>query len=118
MFDYIPMDTIFEDEFDLPNYESINPWFDAVGLQTRYFMLNIGSPWLFLVIACLVTLLYPLLKWFSHKTKLLKGLVKWVRVKLIWSYFIVFMTTMSLEISLACFIQYTSLKWSKVSNDA
>lgn len=106
------MDTLFENEFDLPNYESINPWFDSIGLDTRFFILNMGSPWFFLVVALCGVLIYPVLKWFSNKTKFLKGVVVWMRQKLMWSYFIVFMTSMSLEISISSLIQFTSLKWS------
>lgn len=34
-----------------------------------------------------------------------------------WGYFIVFMTTMSLEISISCLIQFTSLKWNILSSE-
>ena len=66
------MDVVFEKEFDLSNYEPINPYLNAVGLGTYWFILNLGSAWLFLALAVIGILLLPILIAFSNKTGLLK----------------------------------------------
>jgi hypothetical protein len=75
-----------------------------VGLNTYWFILNLGSPWLFLAFAVLGLILLPFLSIFSNKTGLLKDRVARLKSQLMWSYFILFMTSMSLEISLACLV--------------
>jgi len=82
----------------------VNPYLNAVGLDTSWFILNMGSPWLFLVFAVVGVALLPILTLLSNKTGLLKNQVASLKKQLMWSYFILFMTSMSLEISLACMI--------------
>jgi hypothetical protein len=71
-FDYIPMDVVFETKFDLSNYEPINPYINSVGLNTSWFILSMGSAWLFLALAVFLLLLLPILSVFSKKTGLIK----------------------------------------------
>lgn len=98
------MDSVFEKQFDLSNYEALNPYLAQVGYSTSWFILNIGSPWLFLAIALVGLISLPLLTWLSNKSGLLKRQVASLKETLMWNYFILFMTSMSLEISLACLI--------------
>jgi len=88
----------------LSNYEAVNPYLNAVGLDTSWFILNMGSPWLFLAFAVVGLALLPILTILSNKTGLLKKQVANLKSQLMWSYFILFMTSMSMEISLACMI--------------
>jgi ABC-type phosphate transport system auxiliary subunit len=51
----------------------VNPYLNAVGLDTSWFILNMGSPWLFLALAVVGVALLPILTLLSNKTGLLKN---------------------------------------------
>jgi len=104
-FDYLPMDVLFEKWFDLPNYEVKNPYLSAIGCDTSWFMLNMGSIWLFLAINVVIVLvLLPILTLLARYARGIEIFVSKLKSLLMWSYFIVFMTSMSVEITLSSLI--------------
>ena len=112
-FDPIPMEDWYHEKLQIKKTAALSQNFETIGYDSKWFIVNVGSFAIFLIIFPAIYLLFPMLKPFENNHRI-KTTSMWLSHNLIYSAPLRIYTESYLIVFIPAFINIQALEWNNI----